>query len=391
MGLLDIFRNKNNSNKTIQGHNNLNLKAIQRFADASSIEPSEKQYYQPDEYYTFESYPGTPMAQKVITFDERKKISLPSNNGLYVAEILLLEYCRQGNYPKPSNGYPGFWWFAYGIRDIGHTLENLEHRGFIKWGTKKDLLKSLKVNELKEIAALFNIKATQTKQNIIRDIEENIKEEDLPQKFFSNKYVLTKLGEKELDENEYVIYMHKHKYKTRDNAPKDVSFTVWDINTLLANKDKFKWKKYVADLEEKRFGFRMADKIIKNEQIEEKNDLTTDIAKEEMISYINDIMPDVKEASKNRGDGLKEELEGLDYKDKGDFKKALYYLYIAIEKKFDAPALYRETAIILRKYKLYEEELRVINLGLDNMRIENSKRNELIERKEKVEKLISKH
>lgn len=384
MGFLDIFRNKNKSNITIPS------KTLQSFADASSIDFSEKQYYQPDEYYTLESYPGTPMAQKVVTFDERKKTSFPSNNGLYVAEILLLEYCREGNYPKPSSGYPGFWWFAYGIRDVGHTLKILEQKGFLKWGTKKELLKSLKVNELKEIASLYNIKSTQNKQNLIKDIENNIKEEDLPDRFFSNKYVLTELGEKELKENEYVVYMHRHKFKTRDDAPKDLSFTVWDINTLLFNKDKSKWKEYVADLEEKRFGFRMADKIIKKEQPKEKNEVSIDISKEEMISYINEIMPNVKEASKKRGDGLKEELEGLDYKDNGDYKNALYYLYIAIEKKFDAPALYRETAKILRKYKMYDEELRVINAGLNNIGINNSHRHELQERKEKIKKLLAK-
>ena len=40
----------------------------------------------------------------VIAFDERKQISFPSKNGLYVAEILLLEYCSKGKYPNPKNG-----------------------------------------------------------------------------------------------------------------------------------------------------------------------------------------------------------------------------------------------------------------------------------------------
>lgn len=386
-GLLRSFGLKNNNNTSYEI---ITEKSEMSYADANSIDEDEKSFYQTDDYYTMESYPGTMMAQKVITFEERKKTSFPSRNGLYVAEILLLEYCREGNYPKPSSGYPGFWWFAYGIRDVGHTLEAVQQKGFLKWGTKKELLKSLKVNELKEIAFSFNIKTTQSKQNLIKDIENNIKEEDLPDKYFSKKYVLTELGEKELKENEYVIYMHKHKYKTREDSPRDLSFTVWDINTILADKDKSKWKEYVADLEEKRFGFRMADKIIKKEQMKEKNNDNVDISKEEMISYINDIMPKVKESAKKKGDGLKEELEGLDYKNKGDYKKALYYLYIAIEKNFDAPALYRETAKILRKYKMFDEELRVINIGLNNIGINNSHRNELQERKEKIEKLLKK-
>ena len=51
------------------------------------------------------------MARKVITFEERKKTSYPSRHGLYVAEILLLEFCGLGKYPKPNGRYPGLWWF----------------------------------------------------------------------------------------------------------------------------------------------------------------------------------------------------------------------------------------------------------------------------------------
>ena len=215
MGLFDIFLKKKQIDNNLQIHNKTIIKNTLKYADSSTIDSDEKPFYQPDEYYTLESYPGTPMAQKVVTFEERKKTTFPSTNGLYVAEIMLLEYCDNGTYPKPSNGYPGFWWFSYGIRDIGHALGLLEHRGFIKWGTKIELLSSLKVNELKEIASLFNIKTNQNKQKLINDIKNNVDDSQLPDKYFSKKYVLTELGEKELNENEYVIYMHKHKYKTK--------------------------------------------------------------------------------------------------------------------------------------------------------------------------------
>jgi hypothetical protein len=73
------------------------------------IPENEKQYYRPDSYYTNCSYPGTNHEKKVILFEERKRISYPSNRGLYVAEILLLEYCSYGTHPCPQNGYSGFW------------------------------------------------------------------------------------------------------------------------------------------------------------------------------------------------------------------------------------------------------------------------------------------
>lgn len=70
---------------------------------------------------------------------------------------------------------------------------------------------------------------------------------------------------------------------------------------------------------------------------------------------------------KTGGDGFEEESQGLDLKSTGRDKEALVEFYIAIGKRFDAPALYREAAKLLRKYGMYEEELSVINAGLLNI------------------------
>lgn len=58
--------------------------------EADSIPNSEKKYYKPDEYYQIKSYGNTMLEECVIPFEERKKMSVPSKNGLYVPEILLL-------------------------------------------------------------------------------------------------------------------------------------------------------------------------------------------------------------------------------------------------------------------------------------------------------------
>lgn len=145
----------------------------------NSIPESEKQYYQDDSYYTLVSHPGTMFEQKVITFDERKKTAIPSENGLYVPEILMLYFCKQ--YPNPKNGYPGYWWFNYGIRNVGAVLTSLVDRGFITLGS-------------------------------------------------AGKYQLTEKGKAELAANEYVPYMHT-KIKRTD-------FTAWDMNLILGHGDK---------------------------------------------------------------------------------------------------------------------------------------------------------
>ena len=93
---------------------------------------------------------------------------------------------------------------------------------------------------------------------------------------------------------------------------------------------------------------------------------------------------------RSKGDGFDEESKGLDYKSIGKDKEALVMFYISIGKGFDAPALYRECAKLLRKYGLLEEELSVLNAGIKNVPSGNSHRSELVERKKKVQELIKK-
>lgn len=181
------------------------LRAVKK-ESAAFVEPpipdDEKRYYQPDKYYTDVSYPGTEFERKVVLFEDRKKTSFPSSRGLYVAEILLLEYCSYGTYPNPKRGYPGFWWFSYGIRNVGYRLKTLEDRGFIE--LNKD----------------------------------------------SGRYYLTAIGEQELGENLYVPYMHKHKKKTAEDTRFGPEFNVWSINRILQGDTK-EWRS-VVDQEEDR-------------------------------------------------------------------------------------------------------------------------------------------
>ena len=133
------------------------------------------------------------MARKVITFDERKKTSYPSNRGLYVAEILLLEYCSYGKYPKPSGGYPGLWWFEYGIRDVGHALESLEKRGYLRWAPLDQCLSSLKVDELKQILDKAGLPTTGKKVDLVKRISVEIPREKIGLPDSAYKYELTDL------------------------------------------------------------------------------------------------------------------------------------------------------------------------------------------------------
>jgi len=360
------------------------------YADSSSIAPDERPFYQPDSYYTYYSYPGSALSQKVTPFEDRKKISYPSARGLYVAEIMLLEYCNQGKYPKPASGYPGFWWFKYGIRDVGHALESLEKRGFIQWRSKKDSLNSLKVDELKAILSKRGLPVSGKKADLIERIGTSIPEEEISIPNYTPKYELTDLGRAELSDNGYVPYMHRHTHATTDDSTFGTPFTVWEMNKLFPDGNAKDWRKAIGAVEKKRFGVDMASSETDSKPKARAKQEDLSAQKEEIRKYLSEKKAVISKGIQSKGDGFEEESKGLDYKSIGKDKEALVMFYISIGKGFDAPALYRECAKLLRKYGLLEEELSVLNAGIKNVPSGNSHRSELVERKKKVQELIKK-
>lgn len=230
MGIFDLFGSKK-MNKTIS-------------SVAPTVPASEKKYYQDDSYYTTKAFEGTQFEKEVITFEQRETMSFPSARGLYVAEILLLEYVSYGKYPGPKNGYPGFWWFTYGIRDVGAKLAELEYKGFIEYAPVSDTLSGMTVAELKTILEHFDIKSTGKKADLIDCIKANISDEQLSSVITERKYRLTKTGEMELKDNEYVPYMHKEKTKTSEDDRFGPTYNVWSINKILKGNTS-NWKAVV--------------------------------------------------------------------------------------------------------------------------------------------------
>lgn len=239
MGIFDFFKKSTNTR-------------TQRPPLESPIPDEDKKYYQPDSYYTDVAFEGTPFEKKVITFEDRKKTAIPSRTGLYPAEILLLEYCSYGTYPHPKNGYSGFWWFEYGIRDVGSALKSLENRGYITFSTAKSSLDSLTISQLKDILLSKGLPVAGKKADLVMRVSDATSEEEILDAGIEKKYELTALGKQELSENEYVPYMHKAHNKTTEDESFGMTFNVWSINKLLGTGDKSNWKAVVSAQENKR-------------------------------------------------------------------------------------------------------------------------------------------
>ncbi|MBR3494457.1 MAG: SAP domain-containing protein [Clostridia bacterium] len=358
------------------------------FVVPSTIDPDERCFYRPDTYYTYYSYPGTIFQKRIVTFEERKQISYPSSRGLYVGEIILLEYCSKGKYPKPTFGYPGFWWFEYGIRDVGHALESLEKRGFIRWQSKSESLYNLNVDELKIILKNNILPVSGKKSDLIKRIIIKIPENKLNVPSYAIKYVLTDLGKDELADNGYVPYMHRHKLATIESHTFGEPFNVWEINKLFPDGNAKDWRRIVGEIEKERFGVDIASSPI--EDISKERITPEDLsAKGERVrKYLLANKGLISQGICSEGNGYIEESKGLDYKALGKDKEALFMFFIAIGKRFDAPELYIEAASLLRKYSLLEEELSVVEAGISCLSNNDHVKADLIERREQIQELI---
>lgn len=357
MGFLSKLAGKRDVQTKVNASAGTNNKTV-GYADSSSVDEDERPYYQADSYYTLVAHEGTLYERDVVTFDSRKEISYPSRTGLYVAEILLLEYCSYGTYPKPKMGYPGFWWFEYGIRDVGHALESLAERGYIELDSARNTLQKYTVAELKDIAQKYGISVSGKKDAILSAVLSGLSDEQIESEVINRKYALTEKGKAELEENAYVPYMHKHKNKTIEDARFGDQFNVWSINRQLQGKDVPRWKEIVGSIEEKQFGTNFVS-------IEYSEPETS--TNEDVKAFLKSNVENMRKAAKTDGDGYEEEMKGLALKKAGRDKEALYYFYISIMKGFDAPALYKATLDLLKKYNLKDDAIGVCRAALKNL------------------------
>lgn len=118
-----------------------------KYADSSTIPEEEKHMYREDEYYEKRPFEGTVFEKEVIEYDKRIKNETPTKEGLYPPEVIAIYFCT-----RHSDYYPAWYWFRYGIRDVGGFQRSLEERGYItkengKWMPTEEGKKIIENNE----------------------------------------------------------------------------------------------------------------------------------------------------------------------------------------------------------------------------------------------------
>lgn len=149
------------------------------------------------------------------------KAAIPSKQGLYPHEVLMLEYAP--HFKTSENNFQNFWYWQYSVTEPQSILDSLFERGFTKIGDLRSALENLKLPEIKEALKQSNQKVTGKKSELIDRLIEFGDLASLKQKYSERYYALTSKGKQELKENQYVSYLHKNRY-----------MTVWEMNQRIA-------------------------------------------------------------------------------------------------------------------------------------------------------------
>lgn len=154
------------------------------------------------------------------SLEERVSVCTPSKQGLFPHEILMLSYAT--TYKTTENTFQKFWLYSYSVRDPQAVLSSLCDRGFLCVGDLRSAIEKQKVVDLKNELQSIGERVTGKKAELVERLLEKGDLSLLARKYSERYYALTELGQQELNENEYVVYLHRRNY-----------MSVWDMNYLL--------------------------------------------------------------------------------------------------------------------------------------------------------------
>lgn len=161
----------------------------------------------------------------------RIKTAIPSEHGLYPHELLMLSYAH--TYTTGINKFQQFWEYNYFIDNPQQILDSLYQRKFIQQGSFKNSLSKLKLPQIKSELKSCGEKVSGKKEDLVKRLLECGNISELEKKYPIKYYELTKLGELELKENEYISYISNHSIE---------NLTIWDMNIMLGNDNKASYR-----------------------------------------------------------------------------------------------------------------------------------------------------
>ena len=158
----------------------------------------------------------------VIPAEEHIETAFPSKRGLYPHEILVLNFAPK--YNTESEKFPQYWLYRYGIKNVSAILEDLYKKGFLKYADIGVTIGKHNAEELKSILKEHGLKVTGKKSVLVSRILENVSVSEIESIFTERYYDITDIGEKEIEENGYVMEIHNNSL---------LRMSIWDANIIL--------------------------------------------------------------------------------------------------------------------------------------------------------------
>lgn len=205
-----------------------------------------------------------------------------SINGLLPHEILMLNYAH--TFAPSGNTFQNFWYYSYGVGNPQELLRKLEREGFFVLGGLDSSLASLTVTDLKAILELNGLPQTGTKGTLISRLKESVPAGTLSRLLPAPKYVLTEKGQYELQNNEYVLYIHRHP---------NFDISLWQMNKWVHDDPNRPWRDHIwAEFNRRVLEYtkRGSGGFYRNNQHNMYSFLTEEGRHEDALSHLAEVM-----------------------------------------------------------------------------------------------------
>ncbi len=159
----------------------------------------------------------------IIPIEERIAGKLPTCDGLFPHEILVLSYANTF-LANEENTFQNFWQIKYGVSDVQNILDMLKTKGYIQIGSVKDAISKENLPVIKEELKKYDLKCTGKKEDLINRLRSSVPEDDLSVAFSHIPYSLTSLGEEIIKKYEWIPYIHSHSIENLD---------IWTLTDLM--------------------------------------------------------------------------------------------------------------------------------------------------------------
>ena len=152
----------------------------------------------------------TPTAEVKPEPNQYNEVNVPVSKTDYPPEfripfVLYLEEVRKNPKKEISNSI---------LKKYDAELDKLKERaltdGLIELEPPLMVANSLKLTDIKKVLKEHNLKVSGKKEELIERLGENLSEEELNSHFKSEKYLITDKGVEFLNNNSYIIYIHKN-------------------------------------------------------------------------------------------------------------------------------------------------------------------------------------